>query len=80
MSTMVVCVNGFCVVWLQDFHVLARQCSRPVGGTLHFMNSTNWTRDVKGASHIDVLLRKLAALERGDEMAVMGVDEVNMGL
>jgi hypothetical protein len=63
---------------LQEFHTLVKQCSRPAaGGTVHFMHSMNWVRDVKGATHIELLMVKLAALEAGRDLGVMVVNEVS---
>jgi hypothetical protein len=38
-----------------DFHAMAEACSAPEG-TVHHLHSMNWIREVKGASHIEMLL------------------------
>jgi hypothetical protein len=55
------------LLWLlQEFHSMAQRCSAPA--TLHFLHSMNWIRDVNGASHVDLVARRFAALEAGDAM------------
>ncbi|GIL66711.1 hypothetical protein Vafri_20195 [Volvox africanus] len=56
------------------FHKLARSCSVPrtsatssrsssTGGTTHYVASCNWPRDIKGASHLDMLWACMDAME-----------------
>ncbi|KAF6261684.1 hypothetical protein COO60DRAFT_1636661 [Scenedesmus sp. NREL 46B-D3] len=56
-----------------EFHVMAQRCS--AAATLHYLHSMNWVRDVKGASHLDLLVYKFAALDAGDVAAAEAMEE-----
>lgn len=53
---------------------MAQRCS--AAATLHYLYSMNWVRDVKGASHVDLLVHKFAALDAGDVAAAEAMEEV----
>ncbi|GFR47524.1 hypothetical protein Agub_g9242 [Astrephomene gubernaculifera] len=58
----------------REFHAMARACSAPCSipapPTVHYMHSMNWVMDVKGASHLDMLLEyKLGGTWREQQRA-----------
>ncbi|EFJ53047.1 hypothetical protein VOLCADRAFT_85918 [Volvox carteri f. nagariensis] len=59
-----------------EFHAMARACSKPrssgaaaptIRPTLHYVTSMNWTMDVKGACHLDMLWPYVRDMGHGDE-------------
>lgn len=59
---------------VQDFHRLAQRCS--AAATVHFFHSMNYVRDVKGASHLELVMTRMAALEEGDFAAAASMAQV----
>lgn len=57
---------------LKDYLELAKACSAPA--TVHFLHSMNWVHETKGASHLDLLVTRCAAVDQDVEELEEAVD------
>jgi hypothetical protein len=61
---------------VQDYLELAKACSALA--TVHFLHSMNWARETKGASHLDWLVTRCAAIDQDVEELEEAVDGVSV--